>query len=324
VPVTLLAVEAGDDYVVCELGSSAPGEIAHLAGIAGPNIAVITSVAPTHLQSLGSLQRVAAEKASILSGLADDGVAIVTADSEPLNRALRAYDTRLIRFGQSDSAELRLSDYRREGTRRRFQVNGRLWVKLGLLGRHNAVNALAAIGVARRFGFELQAAAEAMADFEGIQMRLELIKCGNVTVINDAYNANPASVAAAAEVLAEFRAKRRVMIVGDMRELGPQAEEMHSQLGREIAARKLDLLIGVGRLGRYIATAASQAGTGGETFDSTEAACEKAPGLLRRGDLVLIKGSRAMEMERLVEPIRAAFTKPAAGRKGKKTRGSRR
>jgi len=313
VPLTLLDVSPGDDYVVCEIGTSAPGEIAALARMTHPNIAVITSIGPTHLEGLGSIEGVAAEKASILHLLADGALAVVTADSEPLAPLVRASGVRTVRFGESDGAELRLTGYEGRGFTQRFQWNGRLWVDLPLPGRQNARNALAAIAVAGRFGIDREEAGAALADFDGAAMRLERIRCGPVTVLNDSYNANPSSVAAAAGVLAECEAARRVMILGDMRELGDQAERLHRQTGRRIAATGLDLLIGVGELGRLAAAEAAGRGPAVAEFDSVDAAAVELGDLLREGDLVLIKGSRGMAMERLVEPIRAAFAPPGAG-----------
>ncbi|MCK4601178.1 MAG: UDP-N-acetylmuramoyl-tripeptide--D-alanyl-D-alanine ligase, partial [Phycisphaerae bacterium] len=173
VPLTLLSVDSGDDYVVCEVGSSSPGEIAALGRIVRPKVAVITSIAPTHLERLGDLQRVAVEKASLLGALTADGLAVVSADSAELDRALRAYDSREIRFGLSETAALRVTDYRPNRTGQRFELNGRAWFDLRVAGRHNAVNALAAIAVAQRFGIDQDAAAAALADFDGVDMRLE-------------------------------------------------------------------------------------------------------------------------------------------------------
>jgi len=321
VPLTLLAASGGDDYVVCELGTNAPGEIAALAEMARPDVAVITSVAPAHLEKLGSIERVAAEKASILGPLADDGLAVVWGDSDELARMVRAYDRRIIRFGVSEEADLRLTGHERLGRRQRFELNGCLWVDLPLSGRHNALNALAAIAVAQRFGFERQDAAAGLADFAPGEMRLQWIDLPGGTILNDAYNANPASLAAAVDVLGECQGTRKVVVAGDMKELGEQAEPLHLQAGRELAAKGVDLLVAVGRLGRYIAMGAAEGGLESETFDSTDAAGRELRRLLRQGDTVLVKGSRAMGMEALIDPIRAALrragpTGPRGGRKG--------
>ncbi len=307
VPLTLLGVAPGDDYVVCEIGTSAPGEVSALAGLARPDVAVITSIAETHLEKLGSIERVAAEKASILGRLSRDGLAVIWGDSELLARAVGAYDARIVRFGESDSAELRLTGYQVCDGRRKAQLNGRLWFELALAGRHNALNALAAVGTAQRLGLSQEQAVAALADFEGVEMRLQRLQFGDVTVFNDAYNANPASLVAAADVLGETDATRRVLIAGDMRELGDRAEELHLRSGERIAERQIDLLIGVGPLGRYIARGAMKCGVVAEQFDSVDELAANIPQLLCEGDAVLIKGSRAMQMEQLIEPIAAAF-----------------
>jgi UDP-N-acetylmuramoyl-tripeptide--D-alanyl-D-alanine ligase len=315
VPLTLLAVEAGDDYVVCEVGSNAPGEIAALAAMVRPQVAVITSVAATHLEKLVSVDHVAVEKASILGSLAADGLAVVWADSSELARAMTPYDRRTIRFGASDDAELRLTGFETDGRRQRFQVNGRLWVDLPLPGRHNAMNALAALAVAQRLGLAEADAAAALADFPGTPQRLDRVEGTCLTLINDAYNSNPASLLAAVDVLVQTPGKRRVLIAGDMAELGEDTDKIHADTGGRIASEAVDLLIGVGKLGRYIAQGAAAGGAAIEEFASVTAATRGVEKLLRRGDVVLLKGSRVMRMERLVEPLCKAF--PPAGRKKK-------
>ncbi|MFB3891910.1 MAG: UDP-N-acetylmuramoyl-tripeptide--D-alanyl-D-alanine ligase [Phycisphaerae bacterium] len=352
VPLTLLGVEADDQYVVCELGTNAPGEIASLAALCKPRIAVITSVCPTHLEKLGSVEGVAAEKASLLGRLQGDGVAIVNGDSQPLADAMRTFSGRVVRFGRRERNDLKLTGYEVRGMgilpmcgkaipaaakgpgkesheqdarathgrdahatpsllACRFQVNGGPWADLPLAGRHNAVNALAAIGVAMEFGMGVEDAAAALADMETAEGRLQVVPCGGVTVINDAYNANPASVVAAAEVLADCPASRRVMILGDMRELGNGSPGLHEQTGRDIAAMGIDLLIAVGEMGRYFAIGAQSVGMKAVRFDSVESAAAAAPALLLPGDVVVVKGSHTMAMDRLVAPIREAMASPA-------------
>ena len=312
VPLTLLGVSEGDDYVVCEVGTNAPGEISALAAVATPDLAVITSVARTHLEKLGSLEGVAAEKASILGYLADGGSAVVWADSDALDKALREYDRPVKRFGESPQADFRLTGYQSDGRRQRFEMNGSLWVELPLPGRHNALNALAAMVAADYLGVLPAESAEALGDLSGAEMRLQWLAAGSVTIINDAYNANPASVLAAADVLSDVAGSRRVMIVGDMRELGGEERRLHVQTGADIACRGVDLLIGVGSLGRYIAMGATKAGMQTAAFESLQDACRGAAALLRAGDVVLVKGSRAMGMEKLIEPIRAALANGGA------------
>ncbi|MCY2925677.1 MAG: UDP-N-acetylmuramoyl-tripeptide--D-alanyl-D-alanine ligase [Planctomycetota bacterium] len=312
VPLTLLSVSPGDDYVVCEVGTNAPGEISRLAAIVRPDIAVITSVSPTHLEGLGSEDRVAVEKAALLSGLQRDGMGVIWADSDKLARAVRAYDAKLVTFGESPGAQVRMSDWQRHGWGQRFKLNGRFDVELPLPGKHNAINALAAITVAQRLGFDAGAAGAALADFVGEPGRLERIEAGSVTVINDAYNANPASVLAAGDVLGGCEGPgRRVMVVGDMRELGDQSDRLHKEVGDLLARKHIHLLVGVGALGRSIARAAAEAGAPVEAFDTLAQAQKQLPALLQAGDVVLLKGSRAMALDKLVDTIRSAFAAEA-------------
>ncbi len=307
VPLTLLDTDGGEDYVVCELGTSAPGEIANLARICEPDIAVITMISPAHLERLGSIDRIAAEKSSILGGLRRRGLGIVNADNDILDRSVRAYERRLVRFGQSERAELRLTGYESTGSGCRFELNGRLWVDLPLPGRHNAINALAAIGVAQRFGFGQEESAKALADFAGVEMRLQTIRAGEVTVLNDAYNANPASMIAGADVLVDTPGKRRILVAGDMLELGQAGPDLHEQVGRDLASKPIDSIVGIGQLGGLLARAASQAGSETETFQTLDEAVDQLPERLSAGDVVLIKGSRSMGMEALAGAIRRTF-----------------
>ncbi len=307
VPLTLLAVDADDQYVICEVGTSAPGEIVALGTIVQPDLAIITSVGNTHLEKLGSIAGVAVEKASLLKHLRPGGVAIVWADSPELDKALEPYDCRMVRFGNVADADLRLTNYESSGLAQRFEMNGRVWVDLPLPGRHNAMNALAAIAAANWFGINIEDAAAALVDFGGTEGRLQSIQCGSVTLIHDAYNANPTSMVAAADALSDCPDRRRVMIVGDMLEQGPQTLAIHEQTGRDIARRRIDLLIGVGDLGKHIATGAAAAGLPArmiETMDQAKAAIKT---MLQDGDLVLIKGSRGAAMERLLPSIKEAF-----------------
>jgi len=309
VPLTVLSAGSGDDYLVCELGANAPGEIAALTRIAQPTVAVITAVGPSHLAKLGSIARVAIEKASVLGGLRRRGVAVAWADCQELRNALRAYDARIIRFGESDDAELRLTAREGGGLRQRFQLNGRMWVDLPMPGRHNAVNALAALAVAMRFGIEVEVAAAALSSFEGPEMRMQARRIGPVTLINDAYNANPMSMAAALEVLADLPAERKVFVAGDMLELGDTAEAYHLDLGRRAAKAGVGLLVGVGALGGLIVRGAAEAGVDGiETrlYKTAASAAPRVAAMLAPGDAVLVKASRAVGAERIVRRIAAA------------------
>ena len=324
VPLTLFGIEPADDYVVCEIGSNSPGEVNVLSRMVRPDVAVVTCVGRSHLAGFGDLAHVAVEKASILTGLADQGLAVVSADSQQLDRALLAYDCNTIRFGMADNAALRLTGCKALDGGQRIEINGRFCMDLAVPGKHNALNALAATAVAQRFGFDHTEIAAGLADFQGLEGRLEFMHLPGATIINDTCNANPDSLMAAAGVLADCQTMRRVIIAADMLELGDEAHSLHLQAGRDLAAMGVDLLIGVGPLGRYIAQGAAEKGLKAEAFDSQSAALAALPKLLRAGDTILVKGSRATEMERLIEPIRSALdsrlARPKKARVAKKAK----
>jgi UDP-N-acetylmuramoyl-tripeptide--D-alanyl-D-alanine ligase len=303
VPLTLLSAGAGDDYVVCEVGASAPGEIVRLARAVKPNIPVITSVGPAHLEKMHCIEQIAVEKSSLLGWMGPRDIAVVSADSPQLDHALKSYENRLIRFGESPEAHLRLTGYEWDGRKQRFQINDRDWGEMPIPGKHNALNALAAIAVSARFGFSQEDALAALVDFEGVEMRLETIEAGTIRIMNDAYNANPASMLAAAEVLSSMPGKRRVMIVGDMLELGEESIRWHANVGRKMAEMNIGCIIGVGEHAGAMVEAAAQSGVTAETFPSRDQAATALSSLLKKGDVVLLKGSRAMGMETLIPEI---------------------
>jgi len=312
VPLTLLSGQGSDEYLVVEIGSNAPGEVHQLAELAGPDVAVITSVSATHLEGLKDIAGVAAEKASILRGLSAGGLAVVNVDHPMLMRhVLQGRPWRMVGFGLSEQADLRATDVKVAPDGTSFLVNGRFEISLGLLGRCNVLNALAAVAVGRRFGISYEQIAEALGQVAALPMRLERCRIGSVTVINDAYNANPDSCAEALEVLGRAQARgRRVAVMGDMKELGQQSGQLHAELGRRVAQAQVKLLVAVGSHAEEVAAAAKE--TAGNRlsvrrFADTAAAVSAMVGLLEPGDVVLLKGSRAMEMDRLLEPIRRKF-----------------
>ncbi len=311
VPLTLLSVEPDDDYVVVEIGSSAPGEVAALARLASPDIGVITSVAETHLEQLGDLDGVAAEKASLGENLREGGVLIVNGESDVLAAKLRRRrrrGPRLVRYGRCDGVELRATRLSASGQGVSFRVNDGERVDLPIPGEHNVLNALAAVGVARELGVHVSEAAARLAAFQPPSMRLEVHRWGAVTLINDAYNANPASMASALEVLSGWDgAARRVFVSGEMRELGDVARLKHQELGRRIAEAGVDVLVAVGGHAETVARATLRVAptVAVTTAADTDAASRSLDELIRPGDVVLLKGSRAVGLEALVEPIRA-------------------
>lgn len=306
VPMTLLSAEGGGDYVICEVGTNSPGEVGRLARTIRPDIGVVTSIAAAHVEGFGSVERIAAEKGALLGWLENEKTGVVYADNPEFNRVLKGCEARLIRFGVSPEADLRLTDYRRQGWGQRFEVNDHLHVRLAVPGRHNALNAIAAMAVSARFGFSQEEAAAALADFTLPPMRMELVEMGSVTVVNDTYNANPSSLRAAIEVVAEAASGRLVAIVGDMLEMGEHSRMFHEEIGTLLASRGFDLVVGIGALGTVVADKAAERGLKAAVFAGTEEACRGIADHLCANDTVLIKGSRAMQLENLFPALRSA------------------
>lgn len=325
VPLTVLSARKGDAYLLCEVGTNAPGEIAPLAEVLRPDIAVITSIGREHLEGLGSIRGVIQEETSLLRSLSPGALAVINAESEELDAAVSAMASQtniasLVRFGSSDRAEVRVERISSSFEGVSFTLNGRLELSLPLLGAHNALNAAAAFAVARRMGLSEVQIAEALRQVQGPPMRLERLSFavpgGTIRVINDAYNANPESVLAAIRVFGELGAspaagvRRRVVVLGDMLELGAAGPEAHREMGEALAqARCADLVILVGPLMLFAAdrlrrVMPPEAVVLLESLDGPRAAAAAAR--LAPGDLVLLKGSRGMGLERLLVPLSSA------------------
>jgi UDP-N-acetylmuramoyl-tripeptide--D-alanyl-D-alanine ligase len=281
---------------------------------------VVTSVAEAHLEGLGTLDDVAKEKLSLLDALPQGGLAVVPWDNPSVRKFLpRELPARLVRFGTSDEAELRATHVEPMPGGVRFVVNDRFAFELPALGRHNAMNALAAVAVTRGMGLEHEAIAERMRSYQPPPMRLQVTTTDRVTVINDAYNANPASVLAALEVLGEQPGDgRRIAVLGDMLELGEASRYHHQQIGRAVGQGGYDL-VAVGEHAEVMSRAASAAGLGRpRTFAYADAgaAADALDEWLRLPAVVLLKASRLVGLESLVATIAAADGQVCGGPSG--------
>lgn len=315
VPIAIFPADPGQDYLVLEMGTNHPGEIRVLTEMGLPDIAVITNCGCEHLEFLGDLMGVRQENASIILGLKSQGTLIVNGDDPQLLDAIAAFPGQKITFGFNETNDLFATDIRCGNAGTHFKLNGRREYYIPLLGRHNACNALAAIAVARRMGVPEELIAMSLATAHGPEMRLQKHDLPDVTLLNDAYNANPNSMRAGLETLRDLNTPgRRVAVLGDMRELGKNSDRFHREVGGVAAECGLDLLICVGKDRELIAAGASEAGIPKSKircFESAEQAVEKAPTYIKRGDLVLLKASRAVKLERVAEAIRQRFDPPA-------------
>jgi len=308
VPLTIFAADASQDYLVLEMGTNHPGELKVLSDMAKPDLAVITNVGCEHLEGFGDLDGVRREEAAITAGLSEQGLLIVNGDDAGLLEAVGGYRGRRITFGFNQSNDLFPTDIACSAEGVRFRLNtSRTEVFVPLLGRHTAINALAAMAVARRMGLPDAQILEGLSKATGPEMRLQLQKLGGVTVLNDAYNANPDSMRAAMQTLAELPTNsRRIAILGEMRELGDSAETMHREIGQTAGGHGFDRIIFVGEFAQVMADAAIGAGMAAEHVQMCEDA-QQAAGivseLMADGDLVLVKASRGVRLERVVEAM---------------------
>ena len=311
-PLTILAAKPTDQYVVCEAGMSSPGEIAYLAQIASPDVAVITSIGRAHLEKLGSVRAIAREKAALLQGLMPGGLGVVPAGSEELEEFLRP-DVAHVRFGESEDADLRLSEIESHARGVRFVTNGGQRYELPLLGAHNASNAAAAIAVARRLGLSEAEIAEALRGARGPEMRLDRRTIAEIDVINDAYNANPDSVLAAIRAFGGLMegAERRVLVLGEMLELGEAGPGLHREVGRAVAesiraGRGPDFVVLVGDLARFAQDPiVAELGPEGVVLEPRAGDGRSIAERLCPGDGVLLKGSRSVGLESVVLAMKA-------------------
>ncbi len=323
VPLTILSARRGDQYLVCEVGTNAPGEIAPLTACAQPDVGVITSIGREHLEGLGSVEGVLAEEVSLLDGLRSGGAAVITADSAPLTQRVLGDKTRnagrsVVRFGFASDADLRITACESGDAGTRFCINDRSWYTLPLAGRHNASNAAAAIAVARRLGVDDESIRGALAAARGAEMRLERQSAGGVEILNDAYNANPDSVLAALRAFDECFPRagaggRRVLVVGDMLELGSTGPDAHREIGDAIADMDVDLAVLVGELSRHAAERLARrwpASRFVSVVEGDDAGMARVAGLLRPGDRVLLKASRRIALERIVGVLGAGERGP--------------
>jgi UDP-N-acetylmuramoyl-tripeptide--D-alanyl-D-alanine ligase len=313
-PLTLLRRSREDRSVVVELGMNHRGEIAALAAIAQPTVGVITNVGTAHIEHLGSREEIAREKGDLVAQLPSDGTAVVNADDPRAAEQAERTAARVLRFGLGEDADVRARQVtRRQGSGFRFELvtpDGNVAVEVRGLGEIALSNALAAAAGALATGASLRDIAAGLAAAPPVRGRLQQRALpGGAALIDDTYNANPQSMEAALRILAERKGTGRgLAVLGTMGERGEGAERDHREVGRMVTALGIDFLFALGEHAQALAAGAMEAGMKGERVrigrDHRELA-DRVAEVLRRGDCVLVKGSRAMEMERTVEALAA-------------------
>jgi UDP-N-acetylmuramoyl-tripeptide--D-alanyl-D-alanine ligase len=304
-PLMLLKLEPEYDVAVIEMGMSHAGEIRALAKIAQPEIGVVTNVAPVHLEFFDSLAGIARAKYELIESLPVSGTAVLNADDEYVSQFGRGFKGKVVQYGLRATADVRAENIRSKGTEgTEFDVvigASREHATLPLVGEHNVLNALAAVAVGVERGLKPAEAVATLATLTPADKRGQVLQVGNITVINDCYNSNPKALDAMVDALAAMNARRRIVVAGEMLELGPAGEEMHRRAGDHISEKKIDVLIGVRGLAQAMVGAAEQAGARAEFVASSEEAGEWLAREARDGDVILLKASRGVKLERALE-----------------------
>jgi UDP-N-acetylmuramoyl-tripeptide--D-alanyl-D-alanine ligase len=313
-PLTILAAQPDTKIIVAEIGSNHPGEIANLAKIACPDIALVTNVHPAHLDGFGSIEAIAAEKSSIADGLRENGTLVINADQPLLLDVCRSKKIKnLITFGiRRRRTDIQAYNIELLPTSSRFKIEDTI-IDLPLPGPGNCQNALAAWAVCSQLDIKLHDFAASLKELSAVAMRAEILQIGSITVINDCYNANPASMHNSLQILSHIDPtgnRRLVFICGDMNELGKDTELLHAELGRQIARSNIGLLITVGPFAQVAAQAAKQSAKSNIeiiSYPDTISACNSLQKFIKDTDIILVKGSRVIGLEEAVEKLKSLF-----------------
>lgn len=317
VPKTLLRLSDRHDFAVIEMGTSEPGEIAELARIGKPQCAVLTNISEEHLEGLGDLDGVIREESEILAALPSDGIAIVNFDDPRCVLASKRANCRIISYGTDARCEIRADRIRTNKFGTHFMLNGRHDFRLPVHGTHNVLNALAAIAVGWVGGVDISDMQLALRQVEPVGRRLEYREYEGIGLLDDSYNSNPASACAALRTLGTFPCQgQRIAVLGDMLELGPQSERLHREVAWLGTTQPIDLVVAVGAHMKALADVFNEhfleAGRGCVWhFDDSEQAAEHLLAEVRAGDVMLVKGSNGMKMNRVVEAFRKRYDREA-------------
>lgn len=311
-PLTLLSLTEKERVAIVEMGMNVPGEIRRLTEIAEPDVGLITNIQAAHLLGMGSIERIQEEKGELFRRMKKDGSIIVNQDDLRVVVLGEEFEGQKITFGIDHPADVMGREIRlkgREGTSFTLILEGEeREVCLPILGKHFVSNALSAIATASLFGIDLERTIRALEQFEPYAMRMEVLPLqGGATLINDAYNANPKSMELSLQTLSEVKGRgRAIAVLGDMLELGEYAVEAHRQLGKRVAEFSIDFLFVMGEEAPVVVESAIREGLAYErarVIESHSEAASLVRAMAREGDWILVKGSRGMAMEKVVEEL---------------------
>jgi UDP-N-acetylmuramoyl-tripeptide--D-alanyl-D-alanine ligase len=304
-PLMLLKLEPEHDLAVIEMGMSHAGEIRALAKIAQPEIGVVTNVAPVHLEFFDSIAGIARAKYELVESLPSTGTAVLNADDEYVSQFGRDFRGKVIKYGIKSMADVTAENIKSRGAEgSEFDIvaaGTREHAVLPLVGEHNILNALAAVSVGLACGMKPAESVAALTTLAAADKRGQVLQLGNITVVNDCYNSNPKALNAMVDALATMKGTRRIVVAGEMLELGPASEEMHRDSGRHIGEKKVDVLIGVRGLAQAMVNGARQTGIRAEFVATPEEAGDWLARETRDGDVVLLKASRGVKLEKALD-----------------------
>ncbi len=310
-PLTLLSLQDDHELAVLELGMNHPGEIRRLGHLCHPDIGVITNIGPAHLEGVGSIEGVAKAKAELLETINPDGTVVLNADDPRVARLAGATANRIVDFGLSEKAAVRGLDVKADGKTASFTLSfpgGSVPIRLKVPGRFMVSNALAAAAVGHCLGQTAEEIRAGLESFDPVRGRMNICSPGNgLHLIDDTYNANPESMAAAIDALQSLRGRSRgIMVAGDMLELGRHAASLHRDVGVKAAGSGIARLYVTGEFARSVAAGAENQGMDSKSIilGTKEDIIENLISRLRPDDWVLVKGSRGMRMEQIVDGIK--------------------
>lgn len=310
VPLSLLELTREHELAVLELGMNHPGEVRRLGQICAPDSALITNVAPVHLEFFPNLDAIAAAKAEILESLPSDGAFFFNADDERVTRLAASYSGKKVSFGVDGKADLAITrfnfnslekmDFEMEAFGQTFSAT------VPFVGKHFLYNVAAASAIAFSFGLNQNEVLTGIAQLRPMLMRGRVFKADDITIWDDSYNSNPQALASVLETVGRLNGyRRKILALGEMLELGPSAPELHRQMGAPVAASGADLLVTVGRNAAHIGegTREQAARLRIVHFEDSAQAADFISGEIQNGDFLLVKGSRAIRMDRIIERI---------------------
>lgn len=313
-PLTILGTACNTEIVILELGSNGIGQIRNLTKIAQPDIALITNIHPAHLEGFGSLSAIIKEKVSIAEGLNSASIFLVNGDFPELIEYCRTIKSDFTAFGTSDNCTIRGANIHTNGLSGSFDI-GDIRISIPLPGKGNIENALAAWAICSNLSISPADFGKAMENFEPVAMRMEFLNFPQIKILNDCYNANPASMKNALDTLqtlANHLRQRAVFICGDMLELGSESRYLHSELGIYAAKSGVKLLIACGEFAEITAEAAKKTNNMDVCLYSDSAGiCDNLTNFIKPNDIILVKGSRAAGMEIVTERLKELFSRPA-------------